>query len=141
MNLQPLGYEPSKLTICSTLLYVTTTREFKVSYTIYNLLRNLIDLLVTPARSPYYSPIQMVLGRGLEPLKSDYKSEILPIKLTQQVWAFLIKVTKSVNAHYSCAVLGMVVVVVALLFISVITALQLGCPATALHRPLCTSII
>ena len=83
----------------------------------------------------------MVLGRGLEPLKSDYKSEILPIKLTQQVRAFLIKVTKSVNAHYSCAVLGMVVVVVALLFISVITALQLGCPATTLHRPLCTSII
>lgn len=71
----------------------------------------------------------MVLGRGLEPLKSDYKSEILPIKLTQQVRAFLIKVTKSVNAHYSCAVLGMVVVVVALLIISVITAL--------LHRVPC----
>ena len=71
----------------------------------------------------------MVLGRGLEPLKSDYKSEILPIKLTQQVRAFLIKVTKSVNAHYSCAVFGMVVVVVALLIISVITAL--------LHRVPC----
>ena len=79
----------------------------------------------------------MVLGRGLEPLWSDYKSEILPIKLTQHASApyYLNQLLTEV-----CIALDTVFMLLQVC-VSGLPALPEGATNINYNAPLCTSII